>query len=106
MLRWIFALAFVGVLLAANVASADAVTLRIRIEAHGAMVTLGDVFEGSGALAPPPDADWQLAPDRGEKTWSLTSSTIHTYVVSGFSRTARPRFERSTVRLKPDTTYS
>src|SRR6185312_3061893 len=56
MVRWFciatcFYLAFSG-----GVALADTVTLRDRIEANGAMVTLGDAFEGTGALSGRPIA--------------------------------------------------
>jgi flagella basal body P-ring formation protein FlgA len=47
----------------AGAAFADTVTLRNRIEANGAMVTLGDVFEGAGALAGRPIAP---APPAGQ----------------------------------------
>ncbi|MBS0385943.1 MAG: hypothetical protein JSS00_11400, partial [Proteobacteria bacterium] len=42
--------------LSAGVALADSVTLRNRIEANGAMVTLGDAFEGTGSLSGRPIA--------------------------------------------------
>ena len=63
MSRWFFAMAFASVLLGAQVAPASAVALRDRIEANGAMVTLGDVFEGTGALAGRPIAP---APPAGQ----------------------------------------
>lgn len=56
-----FALASLALLLTANAAFADTVTLRTRIEANGPAITLGDVFEGAGAvgdraIAPSPPA--------------------------------------------------
>src|SRR6185295_15939256 len=42
--------------LSAGAAGADTVTLRNRIEANGAMVTLGDAFQGTGALSGRPIA--------------------------------------------------
>ena len=47
----------------AGMAAADTVTLRNRIEANGAMVTLGDVFIGTGALSSRPIAP---APPAGQ----------------------------------------
>lgn len=62
MLRWISAATFSFVLFA-GVAAADTVTLRSRIEANGAMVTLGDAFVGTGALSSRPIAP---APPAGQ----------------------------------------
>ena len=45
-----------GLVFCAGVAGADTVTLRNRIEASGAMVTLGDAFQGTGALSGRPIA--------------------------------------------------
>jgi flagella basal body P-ring formation protein FlgA len=57
MVRWFCILAFFGALaLGANVAAADTVALRSRIEATGPMVTLGDVFDGAGPAASRPIA--------------------------------------------------
>ncbi len=55
MVRW-FCVATCFCLALSGAASADTVTLRNRIEANGAMVTLGDVFQGAGALAGRPIA--------------------------------------------------
>ena len=44
-------LACLAMLVCANAAFADPVTLRTRIEASGPAITLGDVFDGAGALA-------------------------------------------------------
>jgi flagella basal body P-ring formation protein FlgA len=59
MIRWLCLFACLYLLLGAGLASADTVTLRPRIEASGAAVTLGDVFDGAGdvagrAIAPAP----------------------------------------------------
>jgi flagellar basal body P-ring formation protein FlgA len=62
MLRWISIATFSFVLFA-GVAAADTVTLRNRIEANGAMVTLGDAFAGTGALSSRPIAP---APPAGQ----------------------------------------
>jgi flagella basal body P-ring formation protein FlgA len=62
MLRWIFA-ATCFFVLSAGLAAADTVTLRNRIEANGAMVTLGDAFAGTGALSSRPIAP---APQAGQ----------------------------------------
>ncbi len=60
MLRWLCVAACLYFTLAAT-AFADPVTLRARIEASGPAITLGDVFDGAGAVggraiapAPPP----------------------------------------------------
>jgi flagellar basal body P-ring formation protein FlgA len=51
MLRW-FCIAMCSCWVAcAGLAAADTITLRNRIEASGAMVTLGDAFQGTGALS-------------------------------------------------------
>jgi flagella basal body P-ring formation protein FlgA len=62
MLRWISA-ATLSFVLFAGAAAADTVTLRNRIEANGAMVTLGDAFAGTGALSSRPIAP---APPAGQ----------------------------------------
>ncbi|MBI3439938.1 MAG: flagellar basal body P-ring formation protein FlgA [Proteobacteria bacterium] len=62
MLRWI-SVAICSFLMFAGVAAADTVTLRSRIEANGAMVTLGDAFVGTGALSSRPIAP---APPAGQ----------------------------------------
>lgn len=56
-----FSLLVVALALIATPANADTVTLRPQVEASGAAITLGDVFDGAGALsgraiapAPPP----------------------------------------------------
>ncbi len=61
MLRWYTLFACLFFLLNATLAFADTVTLRPRIEASGPAITLGDVFDGAGAVsgraiapAPPP----------------------------------------------------
>lgn len=51
MLRFSVFAACVWMLLCAGSALADPVTLRARIEANGPAVTLGDVFEGAGAVS-------------------------------------------------------
>ena len=48
MLRWFCAATCFYLVFSASVALAETVTLRSRIEANGAMVTLGDAFEGTG----------------------------------------------------------
>jgi flagella basal body P-ring formation protein FlgA len=63
MLRWISAATCLCLVLSAGVAAADTVTLRNRIEANGAMVTLGDAFAGTGALSSRPIA---AAPPAGQ----------------------------------------
>ena len=54
MLRWISTATCFCLVLSAGMAAADTVTLRNRIEANGAMVTLGDAFVGTGALSSRP----------------------------------------------------
>lgn len=56
MVRWFCVATCFYLVLSAGVAAADTVTLRNRVEANGAMVTLGDVFEGTGALSGRPIA--------------------------------------------------
>lgn len=56
MLRWFCAATCFYLVLSAGVAAADTVTLRDRIEANGAMVTLGDAFAGTGSLSGRPIA--------------------------------------------------
>lgn len=56
MLRWFCIFALTGLAFSAHLAWADTVTLRPHIEANGAMVTLGDVFDGAGAAAARPIA--------------------------------------------------
>jgi flagella basal body P-ring formation protein FlgA len=63
MLRWISVATCFCLVLSAGVAAADTVTLRNRIEANGAMVTLGDAFVGTGALSSRPIA---AAPPAGQ----------------------------------------
>jgi flagella basal body P-ring formation protein FlgA len=63
MLRWISAATCFYLVSSAGVAAADTVTLRNRIEANGAMVTLGDAFVGTGALSSRPIA---AAPPAGQ----------------------------------------
>jgi len=63
MLRWISAATCSCLVLSVGVAAADTVTLRNRIEANGAMVTLGDAFAGTGALSSRPIAQ---APPAGQ----------------------------------------
>lgn len=60
MLRW-FCLFVCAYMLFGAVAHADTVTLRPRVEANGTAITLGDIFDGAGAVgsraiapAPPP----------------------------------------------------
>jgi flagella basal body P-ring formation protein FlgA len=55
MVRW-FCIATCFVVFSTSAALADTVSLRNRIEANGAMVTLGDVFAGTGALSGRPIA--------------------------------------------------
>lgn len=62
MLRW-FCILAVSLAFGAQTALADTVTLRPRVEAHGAMITMGDVFDGAGAAAPRPIAP---APPAGQ----------------------------------------
>lgn len=61
MFRWIALFACIWMTVCAGFAFADPVTLRTRVEASGPAVTLGDVFDGAGAVsgraispAPPP----------------------------------------------------
>ncbi|GAN00253.1 hypothetical protein U91I_03918 [alpha proteobacterium U9-1i] len=61
MLRWCAFIACIYMLLNAGLANAQPVTLRPRIEASGQAVTLGDIFDGAGAvssraIAPAPPA--------------------------------------------------
>ena len=56
MLRWLGLAGCFYIAFGAGAALADTVTLRDRIEANGAMVTLGDAFEGTGALSGRPIA--------------------------------------------------
>lgn len=61
MLRWFCILTCMYMLFSASLAFADPVTLRPRIEANGPSITLGDVFNGAGAvssrtIAPSPPA--------------------------------------------------
>jgi len=63
MLRWISVATCFYLVFSAGVAAADTVTLRNRIEANGAMVTLGDAFVGTGALSSRPIAP---APPAGQ----------------------------------------
>jgi flagella basal body P-ring formation protein FlgA len=62
-MRWFCIFALAALAFTANVASADTVTLRSRVEANGPMVTLGDVFDGAGAAASRPIAQ---APAAGQ----------------------------------------
>ena len=63
MLRWFCIATGFCLVFCAGVAGADTVTLRNRIEASGAMVTLGDAFAGTGALSSRPIAQ---APPAGQ----------------------------------------
>jgi len=64
MIRWLCVLICGWMLCSASFALADTpVTLRARVEAPGAMVTLGDVFDGAGAEASRPIAP---APPAGQ----------------------------------------
>lgn len=61
MLRWICGIACLYFVLSIATAFAEPVTLKARVEASGAAITLGDVFDGAGdaagraiAPAPPP----------------------------------------------------
>jgi flagella basal body P-ring formation protein FlgA len=63
MLRWISVATCFCFVFSAGIAAADTVTLRNRIEANGAMVTLGDAFVGTGALSSRPIAP---APPAGQ----------------------------------------
>lgn len=56
MLRWFCIATCFYFMFSASAALADTVTLRNRIEASGAMVTLGDVFAGAGSLSGRPIA--------------------------------------------------
>lgn len=51
MLRWFCFVVCLYMLACAGAAFADPVTLRARVEAQGAAITLGDVFEGAGSVA-------------------------------------------------------
>ena len=61
MLRWFCLLTCLYLMFSASLAFADPVTLRSRVESTGPSITLGDVFNGAGAVsgraiapAPPP----------------------------------------------------
>ena len=61
MLRWFCLLTCLYLAFSASLAFADPVTLRPRIESNGPAITLGDVFDGAGAvsnraIAPSPPA--------------------------------------------------
>ncbi len=61
MMRWLAVGIFIWMFVSAGLAFADPVTLRARVEASGPAVTLGDVFDGAGAvsgraIAPAPPA--------------------------------------------------
>lgn len=50
-MRLICAIACLYLAVSASVAFADPVALRSRIEAHGPAITLGDIFDGAGAVS-------------------------------------------------------
>jgi hypothetical protein len=83
MLRWISVATFSFVLFA-GVAAADTVTLRNRIEANGAMVTLGDVFAGTGALSGRPIAPAPPAGQMGSLPMAVLTAAAS---VAGFDFT-------------------
>jgi len=84
MLRWISAATCFCVLLSAGVAAADTVTLRNRIEANGAMVTLGDAFVGTGALSSRPIAPAPPAGQMGSLPMAVLAASAS---VAGFDFT-------------------
>lgn len=51
MLRWICGIACLYFVLSIATAFAEPVALKARVEASGAAITLGDVFDGAGAVA-------------------------------------------------------
>jgi flagella basal body P-ring formation protein FlgA len=51
MIRWYTLFACLYLIFNASLAFADTVTLRPRIEANGPAITLGDVFDGAGAVS-------------------------------------------------------
>jgi flagella basal body P-ring formation protein FlgA len=75
MLRWILVATCLWCVFSAGAASADTVTLRHRIEASGAMVTLGDVFEGTGALSGRPIAPAPAAGQVGSLPMAVLSAS-------------------------------
>jgi len=83
MLRWISIATFSFVLFA-GVAAADTVTLRNRIEANGAMVTLGDAFVGTGALSSRPIAPAPPAGQMGSLPMAVLTAAAS---VAGFDFT-------------------
>ena len=83
MLRWISVATFSFVVFA-GAAVADTVTLRNRIEANGAMVTLGDAFVGTGALSSRPIAPAPPAGQMGSLPMAVLTAAAS---VAGFDFT-------------------
>jgi len=83
MLRWISIATFSFVVFAGG-AAGDTVTLRNRIEANGAMVTLGDAFVGTGALSSRPIAPAPPAGQMGSLPMAVLTAAAS---VAGFDFT-------------------